>query len=1206
MARLAAQEKLLYYPTPVEEVIHRIATWFSAPLSYRIADPCVGDGEALDELVQAIGQMNVETWGVELSPFRAKDAEDRINVVLPASFYNVKWDPRSVSMIFNNPPYDWSHQIDNKTGRKIRHERLFVNRCTHHLVIGGHQVAIVPRAQLGDEPMARHLAGWYDKIIIRRFPGEEYDRFKQVVIFAVGRKEKYGNPTGAAIKNITAFAQDEYALSIFELEDGDGSIEIPLAPKGKLRFDFVPMSHELLRELAVKVSPLDGPEWTRETYVLPPGAPINPAVPEKIGHISMEISSGEVGVIDFEGMSAKGTITKVAEKVDTPHYNEEGAYTHSSVEETERLETRIAILRGTGDTELITEREKVAEFITENATKIGDVLLKRNTPTYNWQATEREWDVVSRTALGLPPLPGRTERGLFEIQKHLSIAAARVIKSYGQTILNAEMGFGKSPATVGVAELLDAWPVLLVCPGHMLFKWQRTWEQCGDPNDPVVARIINRPVRNGLKWFDTVVRPLVEEHGYRIVGGPIRSQIAPQAQNDPGGRVNFTLKADTDTGDALLIKAMRSKFSFRAKGGMIRPVIAVSNKGLDITIVDRDDYTLADFFADYDAGLLGRKAVAISGIEPAKYAPGINQERKAYRIVRRRVYDEELEARVIKDMAQCPTCGNLHSLEKRVSHFCNAETETGYVLKEDGTRECGGAMFEMSRWRREGLARLVQRKYKFRFKLYVADEIHKMKGGKTDVGAADGRLCTSIRYGLALTGTIFGGNASSIFWLLYRRNPEVRKRYAYTDRNLWIDHYGLWERTWKERTPRSGPRSLVTGIKRWSPRAKEMPGISPAVIRYLLPITLFGKITDLGYTLPPLREHVDVLEMTEWQGQQYKKVDETLLEQAMELLKDEEVADPGGIATWFTTIRFRPMSGFRDEIARYDSKKTGCTEILHSMPAVVDSETPWLPKEEKLAEHVRNNMANGRKTLVFVEQSGTRDIRPRLMEALEALVPGVNVRKLSAGDMTPARREAWIEANAPTMDVLIVNPSLVETGLDLVMFAGLIFYELPLSLYTLWQAMRRVWRLGQKYPVTCTFMVYQGTVEEALLKRMGVKLKAAMLLYGDEAAGAIVETDDSDLQREMIRAALKGVSYSDLAELGGGDDTGIVTGLFSQGDEVEVVVSASPLGSPIAQSPRMPILERAALVIDFEGPAQLSMFGDPVPASSIKRRARRR
>jgi hypothetical protein len=44
-----------------------------------------------------------------------------------------------------------------------------------------------------------------------------------------------------------------------------------------------------------------------------------------------------------------------------------------------------------------------------------------------------------------------------------------------------------------------------------------------------------------------------------------------------------------------------------------------------------------------------------------------------------------------------------------------------------------------------------------------------------DIGAADQRILSSIKYSLALTGTLFGGTAGSLFYLLYRRVPEMRR-----------------------------------------------------------------------------------------------------------------------------------------------------------------------------------------------------------------------------------------------------------------------------------------------------------------------------------------------------------------------------------------------------------------------------------------------
>jgi hypothetical protein len=147
------------------------------------------------------------------------------------------------------------------------------------------------------------------------------------------------------------------------------------------------------------------------------------------------------------------------------------------------------------------------------------------------------------------------------------------------------------------------------------------------------------------------------------------------------------------------------------------------------------------------------------------------------------------------------------------------------------------------------------------------------------------------------------------------------------------------------------------------------------------------------------------------------------------------------------------------------------------------------------------------------------------------------------------------------MDAMLVNPKLVETGLDLVMFSDLVFYEVTTSLYVLWQAMRRVWRLGQNREVNVSFLSYEGTMENEILRRMGLKMKYAQLLYGKEAAGVLVETDADDIQREIINAALDGKAFRNA-----GDAVEHLS-IFSTGTEREMQVTKSPMGSPIATSP---------------------------------------
>jgi len=118
-----------------------------------------------------------------------------------------------------------------------------------------------------------------------------------------------------------------------------------------------------------------------------------------------------------------------------------------------------------------------------------------------------------------------------------------------------------------------------------------------------------------------------------------------------------------------------------------------------------------------------------------------------------------------------------------------------------------------------------------------------------------------------------------------------------------------------------------------------------------------------------------------------------------------------------------------------------------------------------------------------------------------------------------------------TIDALICNPRLVETGLDLIQFSTVIYYEIEFSLYTLWQSLRRVWRLGQTQPVKAIFCVYNSAMESMALSLMGRKMKAAQLVYGDEVGGAIVPEEEGDFLTQLARDVLDGAKLSDLQTL---------------------------------------------------------------------------
>ena len=63
------------------------------------------------------------------------------------------------------------------------------------------------------------------------------------------------------------------------------------------------------------------------------------------------------------------------------------------------------------------------------------------------------------------------------------------------------------------------------------------------------------------------------------------------------------------------------------------------------------------------------------------------------------------------------------------------------------------------------------------------------------------------------------------------------------------------------------------------------------------------------------------------------------------------------------------------------------------------------------------------------------------------------------------KREEWVEKKVEAgIDVLITNPTLIETGLDLNAFTTIIFYNIGYNLFTFRQSPRRSWRINQNAP----------------------------------------------------------------------------------------------------------------------------------------------
>ena len=187
------------------------------------------------------------------------------------------------------------------------------------------------------------------------------------------------------------------------------------------------------------------------------------------------------------------------------------------------------------------------------------------------------------------------------------------------------------------------------------------------------------------------------------------------------------------------------------------------------------------------------------------------------------------------------------------------------------------------------------------------------------------------------------------------------------------------------------------------------------------------------------------------------------------------------------------------------------------------SEERLYPKEKALVDLVAAERLAGRRVLVYATHTGTRDITVRMREMLER--HGFRAAVMKAGAVAPDRREKWVaEKVKQGIDVLICHPRLVQTGLDLIDFPTICWYETDYSVYVMRQASRRSWRIGQTRPVKVVFMAYRNTLQADALKLVAQKLQSSLAVEGElpKEGLAAFGDDGDDLMMALAKRIVDG------------------------------------------------------------------------------------
>jgi hypothetical protein len=453
-------------------------------------------------------------------------------------------------------------------------------------------------------------------------------------------------------------------------------------------------------------------------------------------------------------------------------------------------------------------------------------------------------------------------------------------------------------------------------------------------------------------------------------------------------------------------------------------------------------------------------------------------------------------------------------------HFCLAERScrNDGLAKEHGhePRCCGEPLWsftrKLDRWEP---ARYVKKHLSGFFDYLVADEIHQEKGAATAQANAFGSLAAACRKTIALTGTLIGGYAEHIRTLLFRMSPEtlVNEGLGWSDHMAFNERYGRIETRIYESDSGAGDDNDESRGSKGKKTKYVRPGVMPSLFgRHLLDNCIFLALDEVADNLPPLVEDVISVPLDEEQQAVYDRLESDLTDAIRVMLCRGNRRLLGKMLATLLGFPDHPYGygkiGYRDAGGEFHHVTT-CPDLDAEMIR---------PKEAALLDLIAKEKAAGRQCWVYCQLTKKRDVLARLEKLLTAAGHRVKIMRAS---VPLAAREAWIEKHGRNVDVVLSHPKLVETGMDLFSkngghnFCSLVFYQTGYNLFTMRQASRRAWRIGQWLECRVFYLCYAKTMQDRALSVMGQKLVASRALDGKFTSEGLAALAGEDLSVEL-------------------------------------------------------------------------------------------
>lgn len=476
-----------------------------------------------------------------------------------------------------------------------------------------------------------------------------------------------------------------------------------------------------------------------------------------------------------------------------------------------------------------------------------------------------------------------------------------------------------------------------------------------------------------------------------------------------------------------------------------------------------------------------------------------------------------LDRRVVVHVAACPTCGTV------------VKTSDGSLLPiEDYIQSntsvtcdsCGDKLLTNARGFRKNphIDRYIQRKMKGVFDLLIADEVHELAGVETIQGNMFGTIASAVRLVIDLTGTLIGGKASDLHASLWRMSPRLLKDRGFTlckgDGKIspiaraergFARRYGVMEKQEVRDIGQSASRvhrGRCGRKKTYKTEERIRPGISPDLFNhFMIGNSVFMSLSELELELPTLERVIVPCKMSPALECAYKQLDSELTT----AIKEKRCKGKGPPV--LATIKVMALDAYLDRpwgwepivVPVYDDSgdKNGTEAVAWPQDL---GENHVDGKDRELVKICKAEHEQGRRCCVYIQYTDVHDCRAKIQKVLEK----AGLRAVQLPDnVKPIDREGWIEKHAKDIDVLIVHPKRVMTGLDLIQFPSLVWHQVGYSTHVLRQGSARARRPTQSLPCKVFYMYYEETQQEKALAYMGEKEAASMALEGTFDAGAL-------------------------------------------------------------------------------------------------------